>query len=114
MMKATALGAVLVVCNAVAFAQQGDMKGMDMKEGMSKKSETKTHHASGVVKSVSPQKGTISIAHGAVPTMNWSAMTMTFKAKDKKMLEAFKPGAKVDFDFQVRGKDHVITNIAPG
>jgi len=43
--------------------------------------------------------------------MNWPAMSMTFKAKDKKMLEQLKPGAKVEFDFVQRGKDYVITKL---
>ncbi len=31
--------------------------------------------------------------------MNWSAMTMTFKLKDKSLLDGVKAGNNVDFDF---------------
>lgn len=89
-----------------------DMKGMDMKtEKGAKKSTAKSHHVVGTVKSVDAAKSTVTVDHQPVATMNWPAMAMTFKAKDKKMLEQFKPGAKVEFDFQQRGKDYVITKV---
>ena len=43
--------------------------------------------------------------------MNWSAMTMTFKAKDMAMLKKVKAGAKVELSFEKSGKDYVITDI---
>ena len=46
-----------------------------------------------------------------IPSMKWSAMTMTFKAKDKAMLKKIKPGAKVEFTFEQSGKDYVVTDI---
>lgn len=70
-----------------------------------------SHHASGVVKSVDPSKGTVMINHGPVASLNWPAMSMGFKAKDKKALEALKPGQKIDFDFVQQGKDYVITKL---
>ena len=100
---------------AVAQSSGMDMKDMDMKmdkghEGMAKKGSAKTHHATGTVKSVDHAKGTVTVDHEAVSTMNWPAMTMTFKA-DKKKLQALKAGEKIDFDFVQRGKDVVITKI---
>ncbi len=47
----------------------------------------------------------------AVASMKWPAMTMSFKAKDKKALQALKPGQKIEFDFVEQGKDHVITKV---
>jgi Cu(I)/Ag(I) efflux system periplasmic protein CusF len=44
-------------------------------------------------------------------TFQWPAMTMTFKAKDKKMLDKVKPGAKVGFTFLQSGRDYVLTDI---
>ena len=85
---------------AAAQSSGRDMKGMDM-----------NHHGTGTVKSVDRTQGTVTIAHQAVPSMNWPAMTMTFKA-DKRKLQALKPGEKIDFDFVQRGNDVVITKIA--
>ena len=69
------------------------------------------HRATGVVKSVNAEKGTITIAHDPVPSLQWPAMTMNFKASDPKILAQAKAGAKVDFAFEQRGKDYVITSI---
>lgn len=90
------------------------MKGMEMKDMPMKKGEAKAaqeHKGSATVKSVDAGKGTVSLAHGPIQSMNWPSMTMTFKAKDKKMLENVKPGAKVEFSFVQAGKDYVLTDI---
>ena len=98
----------------LAHAQSDHMKSMDM-SGQGKEAaqtqKSSAHHAAGTVKSVDAGKGTVSIAHGPVSTLNWPAMTMTFKAQDRKQLEALRAGAKVEFDFEQRGKDYVITKI---
>ena len=88
----------------------GDMKGMDMggKDSMSKDS---THKANGVVKALDAQKRTVTIAHGPVPSMKWSAMSMTFKVKDKAVLDKLAADKKVDFEFVQEGKDYVVTAV---
>ena len=110
-MKRIALVFLVTVLASPAFAQmQGmDMKGMDMKSD--KKATSQTHKGSGTVSKVDAQKGTVTIAHGPVESMKWPSMTMTFKAKDKAMLDKVKPGAKVDFSFVQSGKDYIVTEI---
>jgi Cu(I)/Ag(I) efflux system periplasmic protein CusF len=112
--------AIAVLVPLAAHAQgmggmemKGDMKGMDHKgmEKEAKKSQGQSHHAVGVVKSVDTAKGTLTVQHEPVPSMQWPAMSMTFKAQEKRMLGQLKPGAKVEFDFIQRGKDYVITKI---
>jgi Cu(I)/Ag(I) efflux system periplasmic protein CusF len=116
--------AVTTLLSAAAFAQvqsQGtggmDMKGMEDKgmKGMDMKSDQKekaqTHTGSGTVTKVDPKKNSVTIAHGPVQTMNWPAMTMTFKVKDKKMLDKVQQGEKVDFSFVQSGKDYTITEV---
>jgi Cu(I)/Ag(I) efflux system periplasmic protein CusF len=88
---------------------KGDMKGMDMKS--EKKAKSQTHKGSGTVSKVDSEKGTVTIAHGPVESMKWPAMTMTFKVKDKKMLDKVKQGQKVDFSFVQSGKDYTITQL---
>lgn len=116
-MKRILVAALLSVSSAFALAQPKGMdmkdmdhKGMDMK-GMDKKAPAKSHHAAGTVKSVDAAKGTVTLDHEPVASMNWPAMTMTFKAKDKKMLQGVKPGQKVEVDFHQQGKDYVITKL---
>ena len=70
-----------------------------------------THKGTGVVKSVDAKKGTVMLAHGPIQSLNWPAMTMRFRAKDKQLVEAVKPGQKVEFDFVQEGRDYVITGL---
>ena len=86
-----------------------DMKSMDMKSD--KKGKSQVHKGSGTVTKVDPDKSTVTIAHGPVQSMNWPAMTMTFKVKNKAMLDKVKEGNKVDFSFVQSGKDYTLTQV---
>lgn len=121
-LKIITLSIALAASIGVAHAQSGGMKGMDMKDGdmgmkgMDMKKDKKAaaghvHKASGKVTKVDQASGSVTIAHGPVASMSWPAMTMTFKAKDKAMLQKVKPGDQVDFSFVQSGKDHTITEI---
>ena len=113
-MKRVLMVAAMSVLVPSALAQSSGMKGMEMKDMPMKMEDGKageTHKGNGIVKSVDTSKGTVSVSHGPIPSMKWSAMTMTFKAKDKAMLEKVKPGAKVEFSFEQSGKDYVVTDI---
>jgi Cu(I)/Ag(I) efflux system periplasmic protein CusF len=107
---AISAAAVLAAVSSSAVAQSDSMKGMDMKMEQ-KPASAKVHKGTGKVTKVDPAGGSVTIAHEAVSTMNWSAMTMTFKAKDKKLLENVKQGDKVDFEFIQQGKDYVVTAV---
>jgi Cu(I)/Ag(I) efflux system periplasmic protein CusF len=117
-MNRTLLLYLMLATAPLAFAQSGGMQGMDMKDmemkGMhkdAKKASGRSHHAAGKVRSVDAARGSVTIDHGPVASLNWPAMTMTFKAKDKKMLEALKPGQGIAIDFEQQGKDYVITKV---
>ena len=105
-MKRAIMLAAMILLAPVAF---GQMKDMPMKMGDSKAGEV--HKGKGTVKSVDHKKGSVSLNHDPIKSMNWGKMTMTFKAKDKAMLDKVKPGAKVEFSFEQHGKDYVITDI---
>ena len=77
-------------------------------------SAAQAHRALGTVKSVDAAKRTATIAHEPVLSLKWPAMTMSFKAKDKATFEQLKPGAEVNFEFEQRGKEYVITAVNPG
>jgi len=108
-MKRAILAAALVLCVPITYAQTG-MHGMDTHKKQDSK-RAPAHQASGVVTKIDPGTDKVTIRHEPVPSLNWPAMTMAFKAGDKKMLQKLKPGAKIDFDFQQQGKDYVITNV---
>jgi Cu(I)/Ag(I) efflux system protein CusF len=96
---------MMVVSAGVIWAD--DMKGMPMGDKMS----AKTHHAVGTVKKLDTQKGSVTIAHGAVKTLNWPAMTMTFGVKDKALLDKLAQGNKVEVDFVEDGSDYTIVTV---
>jgi Cu(I)/Ag(I) efflux system protein CusF len=110
---------LLAAVSLCAAAQSSDVKGTDMKDmdrkGMDMKMEKKaagqSHKGTGKVTKVDPTANSVTIAHEPVGTMNWPAMTMTFKVKDKALLEKVKQGQKVDFEFVQQGKDYVVTAV---
>jgi|SRR5882762_4200098 len=129
-MKKFALATIvltLALPGVSVFAQQkmDDMKGMDMKgmdmKGMDMKnkpaadmpvaSEHTTHMAKGVVKKVDAKSGMVTVAHGPVKSMNWPAMTMAFKVKDKALLDKFGAGKEVEFEFAKDGKSYVVESV---
>ena len=115
--------ALFVVAPVVSHAQSsGSMKGMDMKDmdmkGMDmkgkdadKKADGTVHKGVGVVKKVDSAKSAVTLDHEPIKSMNWSAMTMTFAVKDKKLLDKLETGKKVEFEFVQQGKDNVITAV---
>ena len=64
----------------------------------------------GVVKKIDKSKGTVTLAHGALPN-GMPPMTMVFPVKDKAMLGGVKSGDKIHFKV-VRESGHlVVTDI---
>ncbi len=73
-----------------------------------------THHAEGTIAAVDAKAGTVEIEHGAIPTLQWPAMTMEFKARDKAMVQGLKPGQRVEFELsQAAPGEYVIERITP-
>ncbi|WP_211467170.1 copper-binding protein [Collimonas silvisoli] len=108
--------------SGAALAQSGttknmDMKDMDMKampmEKMNSGSTAKatTHEATGVVKAVDTTKGSVTLAHGPVKSLNWPAMTMTFAVKDKMFFDKLAVDKKVTINFAKQGADYVVTGV---
>jgi Cu(I)/Ag(I) efflux system periplasmic protein CusF len=127
MKRALILGlfiALNILVAAVALAQatdstKKDSSGMEMKDmpmksmdmNMDKKTTTTTHKGVGVVKRINTADGVITFAHEPIKSLNWPAMTMGFKVKDKAMVNKVKPGDKVEFTLVQAGKDYVVTEI---
>ena len=85
----------------------GDMNDMNM----DKKVSAVSHKAMGVVKTIDVAKGTVTLAHEPVNSLNWPAMTMEFMVKDKALLDKLAPEKKVEFEFTEDGKGYVITAV---
>ncbi len=105
---------LVLVLAATAFGgyayAEADMKDHDM-QSMHKQAPVPAHKASGVVTNLDKAKKKVSIQHGAVPTIGWPAMTMTFSVKDPALLAKLAKDKKVDFEFVQQGKDYVITSV---
>lgn len=102
---------VLAIAPSAAFAQSTDMKGMDMKGMAMDKTAPATHKGIGIVKNINAADGIVTLAHEPIKSLNWPAMTMGFKVKDKKLIDNVAPGSKVEFTLVQSGKDYVITSI---
>jgi Cu(I)/Ag(I) efflux system periplasmic protein CusF len=114
-MKRVILLSLVLAGMPAAFAQSGDMKGMDMKDmpmkGMDMKKDAKgaVHKGTGVVTKMENDK--VTIKHEPVASMKWPSMTMAFTVKDKSLMGKLKNGQKVDFEFVQEGRDHVLTAV---
>ena len=74
----------------------------------------RAHKGQGTVNSVDTKAGTVKLAHGAIPSLNWPAMTMDFMVADRQALTKLKPGQKVEFKVVEKARGQfVISEIAP-
>ena len=67
------------------------------------------HAGTGTVTAI--DAGTITLAHGPVPTLKWPAMTMAFQLAQPTLAKGLKPGDAVQFSFKQQGDEHVVTDI---
>jgi len=105
------LGLALVAFAGAASAQSSHDSHHKADAPAKEAAAPQTYSASGVVKSVNAEKGTVTIAHGPVESLKWPGMTMGFKPQDKTLLQTLKPGQKIEFEFQRLGKDYLITKV---
>lgn len=90
---------------AESSAASGGMTNMPMAAQM------KHGMAAGTVTAIDTAKGTITLDHGAMNGLGWSAMMMGFSVKPEQ-LSGIKVGDKVDFEIDWDGKTGTITRIA--
>lgn len=81
---------------------------------MDDQAPAKEHGATGMVTAVDAAAGTVTIAHDAVESLNWPAMTMAFKLADPDQAPMLHANDHVKFKFRVGEKrDATVTMIAP-
>lgn len=99
--------------NPIIVADAGTaMDGMDMK-GMKMEKMPASHNGTGTVKNIDAAKGTVTLSHGPIPSLNWPAMTMSFKLKDAALANGIKAGDIVDFALVQSGSDYLVTRLHP-
>jgi Cu(I)/Ag(I) efflux system periplasmic protein CusF len=107
---------MLVALSAAALALGGAGQARAASHGgttakVAEAKQSAVHKATGVVKKIDPDRGAVTLAHDAIPSLKWPAMTMSFKVADKGLLRQLSPERKVMFDFTQQGRDYVITSI---
>jgi len=108
-----AVASTVVMLSFSALAE--DMPGMKMDgmEGMQKQQEIKqtpVAAAEGTIKAIDTTKNTVTIAHGAVPAVQWPAMTMAFSVTQDQ-LTGLTAGDRVTFSFRLEGNSASIVSI---
>ncbi|MGE8154163.1 copper-binding protein [Pseudomonas vancouverensis] len=112
------LNLIAVTGMAVVFslaAQAEDMPGMKMNamEGMDMPQSAKqapVASAEGTIKSIDSAGHKVTLAHGAVPALQWPPMTMAFAVADEQ-LAGLKVGDHVAFSFRMDGGKATIVSI---
>ncbi|NNB13393.1 MULTISPECIES: copper-binding protein [Pseudomonas] len=111
-MKLTMIAVASTVFALSLSVHAEDMPGMKM-EGMEMKQETKQAPVAtvdGTIKAIDPTKHTVTIAHGAVPSVQWPPMTMAFSATEDQ-LTGLAAGDRVSFSFRLEGGKATIVSI---
>ena len=99
--------------NPTIIADAGmNMDGMDMK-GMKMERTPVTHSGTGTVKKIDAAKGIVTLSHGPIPSLNWPAMTMSFKLKDAALAQGIKAGDAVDFELVQSGSNYLVIRLQP-
>ena len=106
-----AASVAVVATAASAQMNMGDMKGMEMGQKPAASGTHQVHVARGTVKKADAKGGQVALAHEPVASLNWPAMTMSFKVKDKKLWSKLREGEKVEVEFVQDGKDYVIAKV---
>lgn len=75
------------------------------------KAGAQTHRAEGTVEEIDLSAGNVKIDHGPVPTLNWPAMAMHFKAKESSLLKGIKPGQRIEFHFSEQSGEYVLERL---
>jgi len=102
--------ALSLTAPALLHAQSDAMRSMSITDPGTK-TEVKTHKGVGTVKKIDATAGRVTLAHGPIPSLKWSAMTMTFIVKDKALLGKLAPEKRIEFEFVQQGKDYVVTSV---
>jgi Cu/Ag efflux protein CusF len=90
-------------CQAMMNAKRGNNAGNAV--------QVETHKTSAVVQKIDKANGKVTLAHEAVQSLNWPAMTMAFTVRDKSLFDKLKVCKKVNVEFVHQGNDYVVTAV---
>jgi Cu/Ag efflux protein CusF len=103
-----------LAASALAQAQMSAEMKMPMPtKGAASAASSSSALTEGVVQSVDPVKGVVTLKHGDIVNMKMPAMTMAFGVADKSMLNNVKTGDKVKFHVELLKNAPTVTHIEP-
>lgn len=106
-----ALVAALLSSAAAVMAQPTSMEGMKgMSMGKPEGSQS-VHRARGKVVKIDTKAGVVTLAHEPIKSLNWPAMTMGFRVKDKMLLDKLTVGKVVNFELVQANQGYVIISV---
>lgn len=100
---------IIAVMTATAGAAYAATPSPD--QGMQHTASQMKHEGFGVLKAVNMEAGKVQLAHEAIPSLRWPAMTMWFALRDP-LPKGVKTGDSVRFELeQTQSKEWVIIRI---
>lgn len=111
-MKSTATFCLLLALasSSSAFAYSDGMP-MHMKKMENPKTQSEIHKTSAVVKAIDVANGKVTLAHGAIASLNWPPMTMAFTVKDKHLFDKLAVGRTVNVELVKEGQGYVVKAV---
>ena len=103
--------ALALSASGYATAQSGGMDHAAMQGMRDAAQKAPEHQAMAVVRAVNPAKGSVTLAHEAIPSLNWPAMTMGFAVKDSKLFDKLAVDSKVKVTLTKQGGGYVVTAV---
>mgnify|MGYP001550960307 FL=1 len=91
-------------------SQDMPMNGTMPMDGQMGETMGRIANAQGTVTAIDDEAGTITIDHGPVEAVDWSAMTMAFEADESERMKV-KVGDEVTFGFRMADSGSEITSI---
>lgn len=112
MMKNIATAALFSLLSLGAFSAQANEQQGEMMHDMPGMQQEQVISGIGIVKGIDLAEKKMTIAHEAIPAVNWPPMTMRFTITDPKTQPGdIKVGDKVAFDFVQQGSLSLLRDI---
>ena len=105
---AIALSLVLAACSPTE--NRGTESRQSAEAAQAPGEAAQVHAGTGIVKSIAGSQ--VSIAHGAIQSIDWPAMTMEFKAPTS-VPQGVQVGTQVSFSFRKDNGGYVLTSVQP-
>jgi membrane fusion protein, copper/silver efflux system len=94
--KGLEAGQKVVVSGQFLIDSEASLKGTEAR--MAEPKAASVHKGTGKVRAVDAPSGTIELDHDPIPSLQWPAMTMGFKAENKGELASIHKGDRVEFE----------------